>query len=310
MLVAVEAASHASNAELRYRKRQLPVLPRFRGVELTRRLQCDEKVPECTQCVSRGQKCPGPTVGAVFVTMKPKAKKKAGSKEIKDSNSQKAPTIASEEDQNDHVVRSSAIIKSVSPGGNDVGLYSQFLLPSSYQPSKMAPFQQLFVGHFISSFDNGKLHRNPMKSWYREIPTILVAPSYRNCHASIRAAMMVHYGVMTVNGSIQTEAYRLYAKALEGQRKFLQKDRLGLSRTMPNEGDILSPVVLSLFELVSSTTPTGWIDHQLGAASMIQMRKPENCRDGLVHLIFRSMRLTIVSVGSSAIRARPECNTS
>lgn len=241
--------------------------------------------------------------------MKPRAKR-AGIKECKDSNSQKVPTISSEEEQNDHVVRSPAIINSVSPSGNNHWLYSQFLLPSSYQPSKVATFQQLFVGHFISSFDNGKLHRIPMKSWYREVPTILGAPSYENCHASIRAVMMVHYGAMTLNESIQTEAYRWYAKALEGQRKILQKDRLSLSRTMPNEGDILSPVVLSLFELVSSTTPTGWIDHQLGAASMMQMRKPENCRDGLVHLIFRTMRFTIVSVGSSATSARPECNVS
>jgi hypothetical protein len=241
--------------------------------------------------------------------MKPRAKK-AGIKEIKESNTQKAPTMAPEEEQNDDVVRSSAIINSVSPSGNDDWLYSQFLLPSSYQPSKMASFQQLFVGHFISSFDNGKLHRTPMKSWFTEIPTILVAPSYGNCHAPFHAVMMVHYGVMTLNESIQMEAYRWYAKALEGQRKFLQKDRLGLSRTMPNEGDILSSVVLSLFELVSSTTPMGWIDHQLGAASMMQMRKPENCRDGLVHLIFRSMRFSVVSVGSSATSARPECNAS
>lgn len=38
---------------------------------LTIHLQCDETIPECGQCISQGQICPGPTVGAVFLAVKP-----------------------------------------------------------------------------------------------------------------------------------------------------------------------------------------------------------------------------------------------
>lgn len=112
---------------------------------------------------------------------------------------------------------------------------------------------------------------------------------------------MVHYGVMTSNRSIQAEAFKWYAKALESQRSFLQKDHSLLSTIMPAAEEILSPIILALFELVTSTTPTGWIDHVMGAATMLQMRKAEHCQTDLAHLVFRTIRPTIVGANSIVV---------
>jgi hypothetical protein len=52
MLVAVEAASRACSAESRY---TVTIFGAISTIELIRHLHCDEKVPVCTRCASRGQ---------------------------------------------------------------------------------------------------------------------------------------------------------------------------------------------------------------------------------------------------------------
>lgn len=296
MLGAVGVASLASSVESRY------FLAEFQGliIHATYHLQCDEKMPECTQCASRGQKCPGATVGAVFVPMKPKMKKKAGAKGSGDSPSQRDQSVFSEDSKSGHTNGPSDISHTAPRSSKLVAgsAFGEFLFPTAYQPSKTAPFEQLFLDHFISAFDNRNLQRTPMGSWYDHLPAIYKTSPYQSCRESTRAAMMVHYGVMTSDVSIQTEAFRWYAKALESQRSFLRKDKLGHTKTMPAAEEILSPIILALFELVSCTTPTGWMDHVTGAATMLEMRRPENCQTGLAHLVFRTIRPTIVSCSS------------
>ena len=225
--------------------------------------------------------------------MDPKTKKKPRLKGSAESDSQRETSISSDGTKSD--------LSSDSGGpGNQLAstISAQFLLPSSYQPSKTAPFEQLFLDHFISAFDNRNLQGAPMGSWYDHLPAIYNTPPgspYQSCQDSTRAAMMIHYGVMTSSPSIQTEAYKWYAKALESQRSLLLRSKTGHSKTVPTAEEMLSPVILTLFELVSSTTPTGWINHIMGAATMLQMRGPENCQTGLAHLLFRTIRPTIVS---------------
>ena len=248
----------------------------------------------------RMKKCPGPTVGAVFVTMNPEGKRRISSKKERRYSSQDALSVASDNTYKGCAGSTCELLVTDSPGRSQlpVTLHRQCLLPSLYQPSRAAQFQQLFLGHFISSFDNRSLHRTRIKPWCEELPTILSTSTYNAVQDSIRATTMLHYGVMTANISVQTEAYKWYAKALEGQRTFLQDDQLALPCRMPTGQEILSPVVLALFEMISSTTPTGWMEHNLAAATMLQIRQPENCQDGLTHLLFRTVRMAAVSSGS------------
>lgn len=234
--------------------------------------------------------------------MQPKPKE-AGAKGSGDNASQRESSVSSDDAKSNRSGGSLRAVNTASSVDNQLAsaVSSQFLLPSSYEPSKTAPFEQLFLDHFIAAFDHRNLQGTPMRSWYDHLPAIYNTSPYQSCQDAARAAMMVYYGTMTSNPSIQTEAYRWYAKALESQRAFLQKDRLGLTKTMPAAEEILSPLILALFELVSPTTPTGWMDHIAGAATMLQMRKPENCQAGLAHLVFRTVRPTIVRAHGTTI---------
>lgn len=218
--------------------------------------------------------------------MEPK-KKKAKPKGGKDSNSQTKPIKATDSAKSNCSRCSLKPVKSATPKSH---MDLQFVLPTTYQPSKTAQFEQLFLSYFVSEFDHQKLQGLPTGSWYDHLPSIYSSTPYESCKESIRSTTMLHYGVMTKNQSIQTEAYRWYSKALESQRMFLRIDPLPPGQTMPAAEEALTAVILGMFELVSSTTPTGWINHFMGAASILQMRKPENCQTGLAHLVFRAMR--------------------
>ena len=256
--------------------------------------QCDENLPACSQCVSRGYKCPGPITGPVFVSMNPKAKHKVVAKRDRVDRRQK-PNIPSNDAMN---ILSSSIsdVSNIDPSTVPqlARSYNQLLLPSSYQPSRAAPFQELFLGHFISTFNNRNLQRTSIESWYEELPRILNTSQYQTVIDSIRAVTMVHYGVITANMPVQTEAYRWYAKALKGQRIVVQKDWQSLSSRMPAGEEVLPPILFALFELVTLTTPTGFAEHIVAAAALLQLRKPENCQDGLAHLLFRTVRISLV----------------
>lgn len=147
----------------------------------------------------------------------------------------------------------------------------------------------------MSAFDNRNMNRTRMRFWYWELPTIVAASQCPAVLHSVRAASMLHYGVLSKDISVQTEACQWYAKGLNSQRRSLE---LGSSKTravMPRDEDVLSPVMLALFELVAVTIPLGWIQHILAATNMLIMRGPENCQSGLVHMLFRTMRMTVVS---------------
>lgn len=235
--------------------------------------------------------------------MKPK-KRKARAKGGGDSNSQRERSISSDETKSDCLGGSPKTAKLASSSGSKLpgAMNTEFLLPTTYQPSKTTLFEQLFLGHFISEFNHQKLQGIPTGSWYDHLPEIFNSTLNQSCKDSIRSTMMVHYGVMTNDRSIQAEAYKWYAKALESQRIFLQKDPLSLIQKMPTSEEALTPVILALFELVTSTTPTGWANHLTGAAAILQMRKAENCQTGLAHLVFRAVRPTMVSTCSIMIK--------
>jgi hypothetical protein len=169
----------------------------------------------------------------------------------------------------------------------------QFQLPSSYQPSRAAAFQQHFVSHLISSLRSALLYRTKLRSWAFELPTILASAGPTTMY-SIRAAAMAYYGILTSDESIQTDACRWYAMGLTCQRSFLQKCAIRRPVEMPTAGDICAPVMFSIFEVVVCTAPSGWIHHLSAAGRMLEMRGPENCRDGTAHMLFRTVRVSSV----------------
>ncbi|KAH0543888.1 hypothetical protein FGG08_001789 [Glutinoglossum americanum] len=170
----------------------------------------------------------------------------------------------------------------------------QFQLPSSYQPSRAAAFQQHFVSHLISSLSGG-LHQTRLRYWTFELPTLLTSAGPATIY-SIRAAAMAFYGILAGDESIQADACRWYAMGLTCQRSLLQKCATDGPMEMPTMEEIFAPIMFSIFEVVTCTVPNGWIHHLSAAGRMLEMRGPENCQDGTIHTLFRTVRLGSVFI--------------
>ncbi|KAL6713244.1 hypothetical protein ACLMJK_009365 [Lecanora helva] len=133
---------------------------------------------------------------------------------------------------------------------------------------------------------------------------------------------MAHYGKQTGNVSMQVEACRWYDKGLRSQLLDTQQTDIQIMGGQNpeeniSEAMIVAPVMFSLFESLMSTSFAAWSKHMLAAARMLEMRGPQGCQIGVIHLLFRRIRLaTIPSIlpysnqmraGSSAATKNVKC---
>ncbi|KAK3170140.1 hypothetical protein OEA41_009526 [Lepraria neglecta] len=113
---------------------------------------------------------------------------------------------------------------------------------------------------------------------------------------------MAHYGKKTGDVSIQVEACRWYDKGLESQRLESQRTQLQLLHgdSVHQRLDavtISAPLMFSVFESMMSTSFAAWSQHVKAAGKMIEMRGPENCQSGLIHHLFRTVRIGAIYMG-------------
>jgi hypothetical protein len=106
---------------------------------------------------------------------------------------------------------------------------------------------------------------------------------------SVRATSMAFYGLLNNSLFIQTEARHTYAKALQCCRKELMSGG-------GEEGALCATVMMCYFELVVKTTPAAWMTHLDAAVRILELIGAENCQEGFVHQLFRTVRLGVVSV--------------
>jgi hypothetical protein len=113
---------------------------------------------------------------------------------------------------------------------------------------------------------------------------------------AVRAGTMAFYGSLTKNVALQADASRWYSKAIQLERalvatKVAQKGKL---KTV-NLEEIMTPIILALFESALCTSPMGWAHHCNAAAKQLEDIGPERCQRGVIFDIFRSVRLNMVS---------------
>lgn len=137
-------------------------------------------------------------------------------------------------------------------------------------------------------------------SWLAKLPTlILTSHSSPTMRYAVRATSMAFYGRLNASISIQTEARRTYTKALETRRQDICRNT-DAGRT-PEEA-LCSTVLMGYFELVVKTTPLAWMQHLDAAAAILEAMGPEGCQKGLMHQLFRTVRLGIVSLFQGQVR--------
>lgn len=293
---------------------------RSRGCQTCRqrKIKCDEKLPECSQCLRGGRICPGALTGALFITVNAEAatpnkpNKKDNSKTIAaqilpathhgSSGPVHIKTIQHDEsgrrrregkDLNDHA-RSVAGSKPNDVLRTSTKVTAQFQLPTLYQPSRIVPFQQLFLRHFIDFFFNPE-DKVRMNSWVLELPKLLDASPYSTVWYSLRAATMAIYSKLTGDRSIEFESCRWYDRGLESQRLQLQTMVQQRKRVL-DESTILVPLLFCMFEVVMDTEEDAWIGHTQGAEKLFDMIGPQRCQIGQMHDLFRSARISAMYV--------------
>ncbi|CAI6331715.1 unnamed protein product [Periconia digitata] len=165
----------------------------------------------------------------------------------------------------------------------------QYRLTAYYRPSKIIPeaLDVAFITHFVQ-LNHGVRPYSPEIPWITHLPRLrqnAIKPALR---LSIRAASMAFYATIHQDAAILVDSYRWYTMSLECQRQSLQ--RLGV-HAIPNEEEILVPIILSLYEVFAGTTTTSIWHHLSAAIRIIAMRGPQNCR-GVTFPMFKAMRVS------------------
>ncbi|KAF2192981.1 hypothetical protein K469DRAFT_745399 [Zopfia rhizophila CBS 207.26] len=281
-----------------------------------RRVKCDETPELCHQCRRLGLKCSGPLQGSVIIDMtdkvaKPLPRKKRDTrpsasvrKEVLKERIPKAhPAVAApsvqeskrrdsspEQVQLAIVPKPNLAVMSSSQLGDDVlnAIRWQYKLPMLYQPSQADIFDRAFISHFVEL--NKAVQSCPGKiPWITDLPNVhsnAIKPALR---LSIRAASMAFYAQVHQDIAVLTDSYRWYIAGLNSQRKSLTNLD---GNAIPNDVEVLVPIILGLYEVYAGTTPTSVFHHLAAATKILEMRGPRNCCSGVAYQLFKAMRVS------------------
>ena len=174
---------------------------------------------------------------------------------------------------------------------------AQYLaIPNTYQPSRMAVFQELFTSHFIANFADPQAPKSRLNGWVLQLPEYLALSPNGAIEYAIRASTMAFYGKLVSDGSIQDAARQAYSVALHRQiteTRSLTNSSQSQSRETGffAASTICSAILLSMFEtIMPNGNRAAWSQHLQGAAHLIQIQGPEACQKGLSNHLYRIVR--------------------
>lgn len=175
----------------------------------------------------------------------------------------------------------------------DLDSAAELLLPAPYQLSRISPFEELYISHFIDFYFSPQAETK-LNSWVNALPILLNASPSPGVRYSIRAATMAIYGKLTGDKSIQLESIRWYTRGLESQRLQLQMLCEG-GKAVLDASMVLVPMLFCHFESSMCTAPDAWMPHAVAAENILVMMGPHVCRTQQMHAIFLSVRVNAVS---------------
>jgi hypothetical protein len=173
----------------------------------------------------------------------------------------------------------------------------QYRAPTLIQPSKAQAdaLDVAFMSHFVQLNQSTRSY-TPEIPWLTHLPTLhsnSVKPAVK---LSVRAASMAFYAKVHNDPTILVDSYRWYTVSLNAQRMSLS--RLG-GHTIPDDEEILVPIILGLYEVYAGTTSHSVLLHVAAACEIIKLRGPDNCRSGIVWPLFKAMRSSDVGYSRS-----------
>jgi hypothetical protein len=170
----------------------------------------------------------------------------------------------------------------------------QYRAPQYYQPSKIQgdALDMAFLLHFVEMNQNTRNY-TPEIPWLTHLPVIhskAVKPAVK---LSIRAASMAFFAKIHNDPTILVDSYRWYTVSLNAQRQSLS--RLTGPDRIPDDEEILVPIILGLYEVYAGTTSDSVLHHVAAACEIIKMRGPTKVKSGVVWPMFKAMRVSDVS---------------
>ncbi|KAJ4336364.1 hypothetical protein N0V87_005515 [Didymella glomerata] len=167
----------------------------------------------------------------------------------------------------------------------------QYRAPQYYQPSKIQgdALDMAFLLHFVEMNQNTRNY-TPEIPWLTHLPVIhskAVKPAVK---LSIRAASMAFFAKIHNDPTILVDSYRWYTVSLNAQRQSLS--RLTGPDRIPDDEEILVPIILGLYEVYAGTTSDSVLHHVAAACEIIKMRGPTKVKSGVVWPMFKAMRVS------------------
>jgi hypothetical protein len=163
-----------------------------------------------------------------------------------------------------------------------------FRLPPDFRSLVATAADRQYLGCFLSSNPNSII--TPL------VFHCSTTPSFR---FAVRAGTMAFYGKMTSDLVLQRESSVWYEKALQVQLAILSRmDRLSSDNDsrLPTTEDVLTPLMLGVYESALCTSPMGWVHHLSAGAAMLEKLGPERCQSGDLHSVLRGVRNNMVSL--------------
>ncbi|KAH6629062.1 hypothetical protein C7974DRAFT_311405 [Boeremia exigua] len=167
----------------------------------------------------------------------------------------------------------------------------QYSAPQLYQPSKIQgdALDTAFLLHFVELNQTSRSY-SPEIPWLTHLPMIHSRAIKPAVKLSIRAASMAFFAKIHKDPTILVDSYRWYTVSLNAQRMSL--DRLTQAGRIPDDEEILVPIILGLYEVYAGTTSDSVLHHVSAACEIIRLRGPENCKSGVVWPLFKAMRVS------------------
>ncbi|KAL7817129.1 hypothetical protein V8C26DRAFT_77947 [Trichoderma gracile] len=246
-----------------------------------RKIKCDNRLPDCTQCTRLGKKCPGSTEGLIFIHSGNASQRH----QQLDFQDEKATSPSSSRMRRMRIWDSEMLQGPIPDMLPDIGGGAHEVI------SRLA-------------VEIGSHHLSPWTPhpWFLTIPQLALSPDVHSTMLLPLHAITVAFRALAQrDAKLRAEAYQYYSRGLERHQAQLHQFAIGQRRQrFPY---ILNALVMSMalleFEMMAPLATDSWFPYAYGALSLLEQVTPEGCQESPFYEIFWQLRFFMSYVALS-----------
>ncbi|PLB47623.1 hypothetical protein P170DRAFT_195237 [Aspergillus steynii IBT 23096] len=250
-----------------------------------RKVKCDETWPQCSQCIRRTLKCPGPTQGSIFLeaTSSDKSSKyKRIGENVTDQSNPNCPP-------------NSAIVPAKRQRQVPRKTPPSCTTPAALQPNVSLTLQLHMVDRFLSFFEKSGMYKTRRSLWIYLCRGMGEPEGRSDWQSSVRAVSLAFFGTFNKDKAAMVEARKWYGVSIQHQRqKLLRAPRLAsIQPDRPEE--ITNFVILAYAEMMLSTNPNACYQHLSAAATLLSSLHPRTYQSGHLRELFQVIQRLLIT---------------